>query len=61
MRLLQHLKGETEVKTAHHRYQIWDNAGKSPAPFYVYVIVSSQMIGCMLQMFSYHHHPQARF
>ena len=28
MRLIQHLNGETEVKTAHHRYQIWDNDGE---------------------------------
>ena len=35
MRLLQHLKGETEVKTAHHRYQIWDNDGELQGSLYI--------------------------
>lgn len=34
MRVIQHLNGETEVKTAHHRYQIWDNDGELQGSLY---------------------------
>ena len=35
MRLIQHLNGETEVKTAHHRHQIWDNDGELQGSLYI--------------------------
>ena len=35
MRVTQHLKGEAELKTAHHRYQIWDNDGELKGSLYI--------------------------
>lgn len=35
MKVIQHLNGETEVKTAHHRYQIWDNDGELQGSLYI--------------------------
>ena len=35
MRLVQHLEEQIEVKTAHHRYQIWDNDGELQGSFYI--------------------------
>ena len=34
MKVIQHLKAEAEVKTAHHRYQIWDNDGELRGSLY---------------------------
>ena len=35
MKVIQRLNGETEVKTAHHRYQIRDNDGELQGSLYI--------------------------